>query len=276
MTAVWLLLAPAAIASPEDLTLSGMQEHGGQKVVTSLDEDWRSLVKELGIVVANKPTNPGETLGAYGFELSATNTFAFISAESEDGPTPWQRATPDEDPGAYLAIPQLTARKGLPLSLEVGATAGWIGLTRQGVFGGFGRLGIVEGYKPWPDLSVQLGYSGYVANDEIELGVLDLGVTLGSQFAFGSFPGINNAQFHPYVTFQSLRVSAAPVDDEVAAALGLTPIGRAGNAEADPAMVIPQLAAGFVVVNGTVHFKLVGTWSPGSIATVTIGMGFTY
>jgi hypothetical protein len=272
---VWLLLARSALAAPEDVTLEGMLEHDGEKVVTWLGDDWTTLVRELGIVVANKPITPGETLGANGFELSATNTFAFISVEGEDGPTAWERATPDEDPGAYLFVPQLTMRKGLPMSFEIGATGGWVGLSRQGTFGGFARLGVVEGYKPWPDLSVQVGYSGYVANDELELGVMDLGVTLGSQFPFGSFPGINNAQFHPYVTFQSLRVSAAPVDEDVATALGIKAVGR-GSDDADPALVLPQIGGGFVVVNGTVHFKLVGTWVPGSIATATVGMGFTY
>lgn len=274
MHLVWLLIAPSALAGPDDVTLSAMTEHRGERVVADLSDDYKTLVRELGIAVANKPLAPAETLGAYGFDLSFANTFAFISVENDDGtPTPWQRAVEDEDPGSYLFVPQVSARKGLPMSFEVGMSAGWLGLTRQGTFGGWGRLGVVEGYKPWPDVSVHAGYSGYVGNDELELGVMDLGVTLGSTFPFGSFPGINNAQFSPYIDYTTLRISAHPLlDEETAAAVGAVPISGDGES----AMVVPQIGGGFQVTNGTVLFRLIGTWSPNSLATATIGMGFTY
>ena len=276
------LLPTAAWASwPEDVTLSGMTEHGGVRVAdqAGLQAAYEQLVLEMGTAIANKPLAPAETLGAFGFDFSAGNTFVFVDtrATTGDPPTPWERAHTDESPQNLMFVPSMTARKGLPFSLEAGATASWVGMSRQGAFGGFARLGIVEGYKPWPDLTLQLGYSGYVGNDELELGVLDMGVTLGSTYAFGSFPGIRQAQFAPYLNFSMLQVSAAPIlDDDTGEAIfgqeGWTQIGGE-RTRYDP---FPQLAAGWQVTNSTVLFRMLGTWSPATVPTFHMGMGFTF
>lgn len=276
---VMLLGAPARAGYPEDVTLSKMTTYRGERVVGGLDDDYLQLIRQLGTAVSNKPLAPGETLGANGFDLSMANTFVFIDTENSDGsPSAWVRSNPDEDPPGYLFMPQLSARKGLPFSLEAGVNAAWMGLTRQGTFGGFGRLGVIEGHKPLPDITVQVGYVGYVGNDELELGVMDFGVTVGSTFAFGSFPGINNAQFSPYLNYTTLRILAQPLlDEDTAADIGAVPIsGRKKSDTYSREMVIPEFGGGFQVTNGTVLMRLSGTWAPSSVATATIGMGFQY
>jgi hypothetical protein len=272
-----LLLPSLAQAQPEDLSLSSMQTWHDERVIADLHPDYLQLVRELGTVVANKPFAPPETLGAYGFDFEAANTFVFTTPGADGAPNVWEEANVDEQTGAFQVMPQVTARKGLPMSLEIGGNAGWMGFSHQGTFGGFGRVGLVEGYKPWPDVTVQVGYSGYVGNDELELGVLDLGVELGSSYAFGSLPGINNAQFAPYLSYQYLTVHAAPVlDPAVAAAVGATSVGRSSDPASEKAIGIHQVGAGFQVTNGTVLLRLIGTWAPDSVAQASIGMGFTY
>ncbi|MCB9674210.1 MAG: hypothetical protein H6737_03785 [Alphaproteobacteria bacterium] len=274
-----LLLATAQAAWPEDPSLSNMVEHDGVKVVDSalLSASYEELVAELGTAVANKQILPASTTGTYGFEFAIHNTFVFTDAKERDSEiSPWDRAVPSEDAEPYLFIPTFSARKGLPLSTEIGGSIGWIGLTRTGLASVYGRVAVVEGYKPIPDLTLQIGYSGYIGNDELELGVMDMGVTLGSQFAVGSSPGMNTGRFEPFANFSLLRVSAAPtVDTRVIETVGAATYRR-GKPDALPPIAIPQVAAGFQITNGNVHFRLAGSWAWSTLPTATAGMGFTF
>ena len=273
------LCTPVAWAGTNDITLSGMTEHGGQPVSEDLSDDYLQLVRELGTVVANRSAYPAATLGSAGFSLAFQNAWTFTDLGAEAGvPTPWERATGDERVAPFLAQPGFTARKGFPFSLEAGVSASWIGGTRQGTFGGFGRLGIVEGSKPWPDLSVHLGYSGFVGNDELELAVLDAGATLGAELPFGSVEGFNNATFSPWFDYSLLRIQAFPVlSDEVADAVGAVPVsGRKSDDGFRPQMLVHRLTGGVQITNGTVTLRIFGHWSPKATAGFSLAMGFDY
>lgn len=278
-TPMLMLSTPAMARWPEDVTLSAMLDHNGQRITAPVSDDYRQLITELGTAISNKPISPAGTLGAFGFDFSLQNAFVFTSARgTPTDPSPWERAAPDEDPSPWMFVPTFTARKGFAASFEFGTTAGWVGMHRQGVFGAFGRLGVIEGYKPYPDLTVQMGYSGYIGNVELDMGVLDFSVRLGQNYAFGAFPEINTAQFEPYLDYSLLRITAAPrLDPAVAQAIGATRYYSFGQADdAEPAIGVHRFAAGFQVTNGTVHFRAAGMYAVGSVPSVTVGMGFTY
>ena len=122
-------------------------------------------------------------------------------------------------------------------------------------------------------------YSGYVGNNELDVGVLDFGVTLGSSFAFGSYPGIHSSQFSPYLNFSMLTItSQVNIDAETAEAVGARNFGNGPITDprnAQP-IVIPRIAGGFQITSGTFMLRLVGDWSIGSIPGVTAGIGFNY
>lgn len=282
-----VLSLDAHAAWPEDVTISGMRDHDGERVLDpkALGRAYRQLIKELGTLTANKPMAPAETTGLYGWDLSFYNQFVFNEgiAREPGEPSPWARAHPDEDPRAYQSVPTLGFRKGLPLSTEVGANVGWISNSSTGVVGGYGRIAILEGTKPLPDLTVQAGYSGYIGNDELELGVLDLGVTLGSTFYTGKTPGLNNGAFSPWVHFSSLRISAAPlVDADAQSDIGAVTFrnprsARVAEGQAVEApLILPQIGAGFQFVSRNIHTRIAATWAPATIPTLSAGMGVTF
>lgn len=280
-----LLLPQVAIAAfPEDVVLSEMVDYGGITVAEgSLAEEYKTLVMELGTSVANQAVNPAETVGAFGFDVGFVNTFAFINSRTEDGqPSPWERAHPDENPNTYLFSPGLQIRKGLPMSLELGARGSWVGNSRQGVFGGFGRWALVEGFKPAPDLSVHGGYSAYLGNPELDLGVWDFGATLGSTWAFGSYPRINQAQISLFADFSMLRMAAVHrLDDATAQRIGAAnfysgPTTAPGSDSYEASITMPRISGGLQVTNGNAHIRLTGGWVPSTIPTLNVGMGFTY
>jgi hypothetical protein len=275
-----LLLAsfPAA-AAPGDIDLSGMVDHDGEEVLdpSLLGSSFRQLVMELGTVVSNKPWMPAATLGSSGFDVDLGMQFALIEARDRQGePSPWERANADEDSPQYHAIPTMTVRKGLPLSTEIGATFGWISTSNAGLVGGFGRVAILENYKPLPDISVKFGYAGFVGNDELDCGALDLGVTIGSSWPVGRFAGVNTGRISPWANFTTLSVRANPtIDEETEADIGAVRYARGDEADSAP-IAIPEFGAGIDFLSGDVHLRLGATWAPATIPVLSSSVGLTF
>jgi hypothetical protein len=265
---------------PEDIVLSEMTEHDGQVVLDEalLGESYRQLVQEVGTMVANKPTMPAETLGTHGFAFDVGTQFVMTEATDRKGePSPWDRAHVDEDAAPYKVIPTFTARKGLPMSTEVGLTAGWVGGSSQGTLAGYGRVAIFEGYRPIPDLSVQLGYAGLVGNDELDASVLDLGVTMGSTYPVGRLPGVNNGQISPWVNFTTLRVSAnAVLDEDTSRAIGAIRFQRSDTEEFEAPLVLPRFGFGTQFTSGGVHLRVSASWAPATVPELSTGLGVTF
>jgi hypothetical protein len=256
---------PALASWPEDVVLSNLAGTDDNEAA------YHDLVRELGVAIANKPMAPGETLGLNGFDLSVYNSVAFLHARGTDAnPTGWERAHGDGDPGGVLWIPTVGVRKGLPLSLEAGMSFGWIGLSHQAVLGGYGRWALIEGYRKSPDVTVQLGYAGYVGNDELWLGVVDASATVGYTFPFGRTVGIHTSRFSPYAGVGTLWVSADPkLEAPEQEALGIGAVEGAGFR--------PFVAhAGFRIASGDFQVKLAGTIAPKVIPGLSFGIGFEY
>jgi hypothetical protein len=286
-----LLVAAAAVAAPQDVSILEMDDYDGASTylpdTTTEGSDYvvtgyQTMVKELGTSIANKPMAPGESLGVNGFQVGIANTFSFIRTGSTDGthPTGWDLADKEEDPDPFLFIPWLQVRKGLPASLEIGANAGWIGMTNTGVLGVYGRWSVVEGYRRIPDLALQVGYAGYVGNDELELGVMDMSATLGYSLPFGVTEGIHQAVFSPYVGIGVNRIHAAPRADLSRTDLAgrITEVsGFKSDTDAFVEGFAPlQIDGGFRIVNGDFAATIAATYSPSLIASVSVGFGFVY
>jgi hypothetical protein len=279
----WLLSATATAQarSPADFSVSGLSHFNGQAVQDPvlLTEAYNNLVRDLGVAIAIGAVLPARTPGSSGFDVSFGNSFVVLPGIEADTPSHWQRATGGEDHGTLLTLPSLTARKGLPLSMEVGTTVGWLAGGQSGLFGGFFRAAIVEGYKPWPDLTVHLGYSGLVGHSELDLGVVDVGLTLGSSYPFGSIPDLREAQVSPWIDLSLVTVlSQVRLDEETKSSL----FGPAEeDAETDTrgqsrSQKLPRLGGGLQITNGTVLFRLAGSWSPKTLPAIFIGLGASY
>lgn len=265
----------------EDVMLSALGEWQGLGVDPVVSaEAFQVVVNQLGLAVANKPMAPGETLGVYGFEVGVASTVAFTDTKegSSGEPSPWARVHESGDPKAVAWIPWLQVRKGLPLSIEIGGNLGYIAFSRQTVFSGYGRWGLWEGYRPIPDLALQVGYSGLVGNDELELGALDWSMTLGYTLPFGTLVGINQARFCPYLGLGQVRVHAAPrLPDDDLADLGIGQVSGFKKSEHyDEAYGHLNLGGGFRIVSGQVHLLMAVAFAPGQLTTTTGGLGFTY
>lgn len=280
--AALLALAPSAQAADVDLTQ--LSQRAGVSVVDPSANlgDYQTVVQELGVAVANKPLNPAETLGINGFEVGVATSLAFNSNKGENGsPSAWDRVAEDGDAQNGLWIPWIMVRKGLPLSTDVGVNLGWVGMTRQTVFGGYGRIAPLEGYRQAPDVAFQVGYAGYVGNDQLELGAMDWSGTLSYTLPFGTLLGINSASFAPFAGAGQVLIHAQPkLDSDLSQTLGVVPVSGFKNTEAydatDPQWRKARIHGGIRIVSRTFHMKLGATWTPQVMPEIHAGMGFTF
>ena len=278
LTLVMSLSAPDARAAwPNDIDLAGMTDHDGAAVVTPLQEDYFDLLRELATAISTRPAMPAKTLGAYGFETTFCTTVAAISTEGDGGPGPWRRAHIDEDPSPILTVPSLNLRKGLPLSTEVGTGIGWLAGSRQARIGAFGRVGLIEGYRPAPDLSLRVGYTAYVGNDQLEMGVIDVGLSVGTTVPLGP-KGMRSGRLSPWFDYTTLRVNAAPVlDDDTATQIDALPVSASQKTgQYQPAMIVPQFGGGLDIQRGNGLYRLTLSWAPTTIATVSLSTGLAW
>lgn len=270
----------ATAAWPDDVTLSELGTWNGTPVDESVIQSaYHQVMHELGVAISNKPVAPAETLGINGFDLGFGTTLAFIDTSgSSSDPSAWARVHGEGDPSSVMAIPWIQARKGLPLSLELGGNVGYIGLSHQTVFGGYGRWGLLEGYHPIPDITMQIGYSGYVGNDELELGVMDTLFTVGYTLPFGTLVGINQAQFSPYLGGGVLAVHAAPLlDEDTLEEYQIAEVsGFQGSTNYDPEFRHPVFHGGFRILSRDFQFRLSASFAPSAITCLNAGLGFVY
>ncbi|MED5372778.1 MAG: hypothetical protein VX899_17300 [Myxococcota bacterium] len=281
-----LLLATSALAAwPDDVTLSNLATKGDTPVLDPADnrDAYDTVLRELGVAIANKPMYAAESLGPDGFEVGVMTTIGFHSAATDEigEYAPWERVDADGDPGDVLLVPWIMVRKGLLPSLDVGANLGWVGMSRQTAVGGYARLTPLEGYHNAPDLAFQVGYSGYVGNNELELGVLDWSGTISYSLPFGALQGINNARFAPFAGVGQLIMHGQPrLSDEQSADLGLRPVSGFTGSEvydaSDPQWRQLQVHGGFMLVNRGFHFRAGTAWTPQTMPTINLGLGFTY
>lgn len=270
-----LAASPPALASwPTDITLSGMRVYDGERAAEPVTDAYRELVEDLAVMVANQPILPASTTGESGWDITAGPTMLFTQKETDGEPTHWQRAAPDGDPPQHLFVSTVTARKGLPWSTEIGATGGWVGGSHQGVFGGFLRASLLEGYKPYPDVNVHLGYSAYVNNDELDLGVFDFGASIGSPFALKRWQGITFSFWEPFFDVSLLRVTAHHrLSDEVAEDVGIVDYG--GTDADEGALALLRWGAGFQVRTSSALLRYSVAWAPASAPTMSMAIGFS-
>ncbi len=265
----------------EDVVLSNLATWNGSPVDEAVAADaYGIVVNQLGLAISNKPMAPGETLGVFGFDIGMSSTVAFTDTKdgSQGQPSPWARVHESGEPNAVMWIPWLQARKGLPLSLEVGGNLGYVAFSRQTIFSGYGRWGLWEGYHPIPDFSIQVGYAGYVGNNELELGALDTSATIGYTLPFGSLVGINQAQFSPYIGVGQVIVHAAPrIDEGLQEDLGIGRISGFKNGEGfTDELRHLTLNGGFRVLSGDVQLRMAVQFSPGQLVTLNGGLGFAF
>jgi hypothetical protein len=173
---------------------------------------FRSLMSELGVVLAPRLLVPAATLGFAGFEFAgelgltqiSNNQRYWNAVESVSA----QNTTVGR-PDAWLPTVGAFVRKGVWLGLPVFELgAGVVNVLDSHLLSwqAYAKLALHEGYThlPLPSLAVRAGISYLSGTDQVRMTVTSFDVIASKGFGVGS-----TFRFEPFVAFGLLAISAA-------------------------------------------------------------------
>lgn len=189
------------------------QTPAGTSVTLDADAStrFRSLMSELGVVVAPRLQTPADSLGFAGFQLSAELGFTEISSGQSfwNGTEGVQPANPKiaRPPGA-LATVGAFVRKGMFLpvpSIELGAGA--VNVTQSGMWAlqAYAKVAVHEGFhhSAVPSLALRFAFSDLVGTNQVDLKVYGLDVLASKAFSVAG-----TWRLEPFVGWNLLLIDA--------------------------------------------------------------------
>ena len=128
---------------------------GAAPAVALEQNAFRDVAQNLAAATHYKSVSPGESLGLLGFDLSIG-----LSATSVDDDAAFERASGGEhDDGDSLLQARLSAHKGLPFGIDIGAFVGSLPDQEMTLAGAELRFALVEGGVATPSVALRGSYS---------------------------------------------------------------------------------------------------------------------
>jgi hypothetical protein len=187
-------------------TISGVTvDAGGQ-------ERFRSLMSEMGVVIAPRLQTPADTLGYSGFQVSFEMGFTKINADKPY----WngvQAVSPNNPtavrPDNYLTTIGGFVRKGIWLPLpafEFGAGALNVMGSSMYAVQAYAKLALQEGFHGWwlPSVAVRGSTSQLLGTDQVDLNVYGVDVLMSKAFGIAG-----TLRVEPFAGWNLLFIDAA-------------------------------------------------------------------
>jgi hypothetical protein len=181
-------------------------------IPASAEEQFRSLMSELGVALAPRLLVPAATLGFSGFELAGELGVTKISNDQAywngvEGISAQNTAI--GRPDAWLTTVGAFVRKGIWIGLPVFELgAGFVNVLSSHLMSwqAYAKLALHEGYTrlPLPSLAVRAGVSYLTGTDQVRMTVTSLDVIASKGFGVGG-----TFRLEPFLAFSVLRISAA-------------------------------------------------------------------
>jgi len=186
-----LLWPSTARADANDIVLSRLgtiivDGTGNPIDVVGNNLEFRSMVSELGVVLAPRLSSPSDTLGFGGFHFSADVAYTAISADAPYWRVLESSANPTTGSGsngsAFMPTVGVFMRKGIwfPLpSFEVGVGAVHLSGSRMWTAQGYAKFAVHEGYHdlPIPSVAVRGAASRVMGSRELDLTVASFDIS---------------------------------------------------------------------------------------------------
>ncbi len=198
---------------------SWVSRSGGQTSVTldpAAASRYRSLMSELGVVMAPRLMTPADTLGYAGFQFSAELGFTTINPSRQiGGQSYWNGvegvspANPNAmRPSGTLATVGGFVRKGMWLpvpALEFGAGAVSLLGSRMYAIQGYAKFALQEGFHDWvlPSFSVRGSASQLLGTSQVTMTIYGLDLVASKAFSLGG-----TARLEPYLGWNVLFIDA--------------------------------------------------------------------
>ena len=138
---------------------------------------FESLTKEAGAALGYRNLVPAEPLGITGFDIGVE-----VSAMSIDENSEYWRSAFGNDAPAYLVVPKIRARKGLPLGIDVGAMYSSVPDSNVKLFGFELSKAILEGGIATPAVGVRATYTKMTGVDDMGLQTYGVDASVSKSF----------------------------------------------------------------------------------------------
>jgi len=139
-------------------------------------EDFKTMVENLGAATHYRALTPTEPLGIIGFDVGVS-----VSATSID-----ERVLDLASEGNFeigrIPIPRLHAHKGLPFGIDIGAFASAVPETDIKLLGAEVRYALLEGSALTPAVGVRAGFSTLQGLDDLEMTNMSADVSISKGF----------------------------------------------------------------------------------------------
>jgi hypothetical protein len=203
-----------AHAGKNDLQLANLCTPGSGGPCTGMRGDFtapslfRSMMSELGVVVAPRLMTPADTLGFSGFQVSAEIATTKINNAQPywDGVAAVNQM--QSRPDSYLTTVGGFVRKGMWLPLpafELGAGALNVVGSNLIAVQGYAKLALQEGFHGWvlPSVAVRGSVSQLLGTDQVDLTVSGIDVVISKAFSVAG-----TARFEPFGGYNILFIDA--------------------------------------------------------------------
>ena len=216
-------LGQNAMGQPTGASECSWVQRNGAGVITSpvnftgnadAQSNFRSLMSELGVVIAPRLQTPADTLGYAGFQFSAELGVTKINADRPywrgvEGASPDPAGPTVARPDSYLTTVGGFVRKGMWLPLpafEFGAGAVNVLGSRMYAIQGYAKIALQEGFHGWvlPSVAVRGSASQLLGTSQVDLNVY--GVDIVASKAFGL---AGTVRLEPFVGWNYLFIDAA-------------------------------------------------------------------
>lgn len=137
---------------------------------------FKEFTKEAGAAISYKNAAPAEPLGITGFEIGLE-----VSAADVSGSEHMNKAFGGDAP-AYVALPKLRARKGLPLGIDVGAMYSYVPDSNIKLWGVEVSKAILEGTAATPAVGVRGTYTKLTGVGDLDLQTVGLDASISKGF----------------------------------------------------------------------------------------------
>jgi hypothetical protein len=143
---------------------------------------YKSLMSELGVVIAPRALSPADTLGYSGFQLAFETSFTQISNNQDF----WQKGVENVS-GSFLPTISVMARKGIWLPLpgfEIGAGATKLLDSNMYAVQAYAKLALHEGFHDWaiPSLAIRGAVSHLLGANQVDLTEISVDATVSKSF----------------------------------------------------------------------------------------------
>ena len=142
-------------------------------------DDFKSLTKEAGAALGYRNMAPAEPLGITGFDLGAELSAVGIDKNSSY----WNSAFGNDAP-AYLVIPKIRARKGLPFGIDVGGMFSYVPNSNIKLYGAELSKSILDGTAATPALGVRATYTKLSGVSDLSLQTYGVDASVSKGFLF--------------------------------------------------------------------------------------------